>query len=414
MQTERTLTLADVDLSDPGLFVDHVPHEVFRLLRREAPVFWNKEQEGRGFWAVTTYADLMAVSHDWKTFSSHEGAVFMFDPEPQVLADLQLMMLNMDPPQHAKLRRLVKTGFTARLLRRVEPHIRDVCNQIIDRVCEKGECDFVTDVAAELPLQVIAEIMGVPQEDRHMLFDWSNRLIGFDDPEFQTSEEDGRVAAGEVYMYSNQLAQQRKGKLGEDLVSILMEAEVEGERLTELEFNLFFLLLAVAGNETTRNAISGGMLALIENPDERARLLADRSLMPLAVEEIVRYISPVMYFRRTALNETEIHGQKIAQGDKVLIYYISANRDEDVFPEPDRFDVGRTPNEHIGFGGGGPHFCLGSNLAPLEIRIMFDELMRRIPDMELSGPVSRLRSNFIAGIKHMPVTFTPQRAEGAK
>jgi cholest-4-en-3-one 26-monooxygenase len=414
MQSERTIALEDVDLSDPDLFVERVPHDVFRLLRRQAPVFWNPEQDGTGFWAVTKYDDVMAVSHDWKTYSSERGGVFMFDPPPEDLANLQLMIVNMDPPQHAKLRRLVKAGFTVRMLRRLEPHIRELTNQIIDKVADKGECDFVTEVAAELPLQVIAELMGIPIQDRHMVFDWSNRLIGFDDPEFQTSYDDGRVAAAEMYAYSNQLVQARRHKPGDDLVSVLTQAEIDGERLSELQFDLFFLLLAVAGNETTRNAISGGMLALMENPEERDRLVADPSLMPLAVEEIVRYVSPVMYFRRTATTDTEIRGQKIREGDKVLIYYISGNRDEEFFPEPDRFDAGRTPDEHIGFGGGGPHYCLGSNLAPLEIRVMFEELLRRIPDMELAGPVVRLRSTFINGIKHLPVRFTPQRAQGAK
>jgi cholest-4-en-3-one 26-monooxygenase len=274
-------------------------------------------------------------------------------------------------------------------------------------VAPNGKCDFVTEVAAELPLQVIAEMMGVPLEDRHTLFDWSNRLIGFEDPEYSTSEEDARNVSVEVYMYANQLAQQRKQNPGDDLVSVLLNAEVDGQKLTEMEFDLFFLLLMVAGNETTRNLISGGMLALIEHPEQRVRLLQDPSLMPAAVDELLRWVSPVMHFRRTATADTEIRGQKIRAGDKVMIYYISANRDEEVFPDSDRFDVGRTPNDHLAFGIG-EHFCLGTNLARLEIRVMFEELLRRLPDMQLGGPVARLRSNFINGIKHMPVAFTPE------
>jgi cytochrome P450 len=208
-------------------------------------------------------------------------------------------------------------------------------------------------------------------------------------------------------MYANQLAQQRKQNPGDDLVSVLLNAEVDGYKLTEMEFDLFFLLLMVAGNETTRNLISGGMLALIEHPEQRTRLLQDPSLMPTAVDELLRWVSPVMHFRRTATADTEIRGQKIREGDKVMIYYISANRDEEVFPDSDRFDVGRTPNDHLAFGIG-EHFCLGTNLARLEIRVMFEELLRRVPDMQLSGPVARLRSNFINGIKHMPVVFTPE------
>jgi cholest-4-en-3-one 26-monooxygenase len=321
---------------------------------------------------------------------------------------MQLMMLNMDPPRHTKLRALVSRGFTPVRIQAIERHVRDVCARIVDRIAERGECDFVKDVAAELPLQVIAEMMGIPLEERQMVFDWSNRLIGFDDPEFQTSLEDGKIAASEMYVYANRLALERRENPKDDLVSILMNAEVEGEKLSELEFDLFFMLLAVAGNETTRNLISGGMLQLIEHPDERARLLADPSLLPTAVEEMLRFVSPVMHFRRTATRDVELGGQKIREGDKVILWYISANRDADVFPDADRFDVSRTPNEHIAFGLG-QHFCLGANLARLEIRVMFEELLRRLPDVELAGPVRRLRSNFINGVKTMPVRFTPER-----
>ena len=272
----------------------------------------------------------------------------------------------------------------------------------------KGQCDFVSEVAAELPLQAIAELMGIPLADRHLVFNWTNRLIGFDDPEFQASWDDAKLAAAEMYMYANQLAAERRDRPGDDLVSVLMNAEVDGERLTELEFDLFFVLLAVAGNETTRNLISGGMLALIEHPEQRARLLANPSLMPTAVEEMLRWVSAVIEFRRTATRDTELHGQKIREGDKVIIYYISANRDDERLPRADRFDVGRTPNDHLAFGIG-EHFCLGSNLARLEIRVMFEELLRRLPDIELAGPVDRLRSSLINGIKRMPVTFTPER-----
>jgi cholest-4-en-3-one 26-monooxygenase len=263
-------------------------------------------------------------------------------------------------------------------------------------------------VAAELPLQVIIELLGVPLADCHRVFDWSNRLIGFDDPEFQTSMEDGKIAASELWAYANQLALERRQRPCEDLVSVLMQAEVDGERLSEMEFDSFFLLLSVAGNETTRNLIAGGMLALIEHPAERARLLADPVLLPRAVEEMLRWVSPVIHFRRTATRDTELRGQTIRAGQKVVLFYPSANRDDAVFPEPERFDVSRTPNEHLAFGIG-EHFCLGASLARLEIRVMFEELLGRLPDMELAGPVRRLRSNFINGIKRMPVRFTPER-----
>jgi cholest-4-en-3-one 26-monooxygenase len=293
----------------------------------------------------------------------------------------------------------------------LEQHIRALATGIIDKVAPEGRCDFVADVAAELPLQVIAEMMGVPLEDRHRLFEWSNRLIGFDDPEYSVTPERQQEAAAELFMYANGLAAERRaqGQVGDDIIGALLGAEVDGEGLTEAEFDLFFLLLAVAGNETTRNLVSHGLLALIEHPEERARLLADPTLLPAAVEEMLRWGTPVMYFRRTATHDVELHGQRIRAGDKVTMWHISGNRDEAVFDQPDRFDVGREPNDHIAFGGGGPHFCLGANLARLEIRVMFEELLRRVPDMELDGPVVRLRSNFINGIKRMSVRFTPTR-----
>jgi len=398
-----------VDLSDPETFVSGVPHEAFGKLRRTEPVSWQDELEGTGFWSLTKYADVHACSRNHRVFSSGRKGCFMFDSPPEDLERMQLMMVNMDPPRHTKLRAIVNKGFTPVRMRAIEHHVREVCKKIIDDVAGRGECDFVTHVAAELPLQVIAELLGVPLEERQKVFDWSNRLIGFDDPEFQTSMEDGKIAAAELYVYANQLAADRRDDPKDDLTSILMNAEVEGEKLSELEFDLFFLLLAVAGNETTRNLISGGMLQLIQNPAERARLIADRSLLPTAVEEMLRTVTPVMHFRRTATQDIEVGGRTIREGDKVIFWYVSANRDEDVFADPDRFDVGRTPNDHLAFGIG-QHFCLGANLARLEIRIMFEELLRRLPDVELAGPVRRLRSNFINGIKSMPVRFTPARS----
>jgi cholest-4-en-3-one 26-monooxygenase len=290
---------------------------------------------------------------------------------------------------------------------RLEPHIREIAANIIDAVAPKGRCDFVTDIAAELPLQVIAEMMGVPVADRQALFNWSNRLIGQDDPEYGITADDAKRASLEVYMYANQLAVERRKQPGDDLISVLLNAEVDGERLTEMEFNVFFMLLMVAGNETTRNLISGGMLSLIQHPDQWACLRRDTSLISTAVDEMLRWVSPVMSFRRTATRDTEIRGQKIREGDKLLMFYGAANRDEEIFPDADRFDVGRTPNDHLAFGIG-EHFCLGASLARLEIRVMFEELLRRLPDIELAGPVARLRSNFINGIKHMPVAFTPE------
>jgi cytochrome P450 len=406
----KIMRLADADLLDPDAYVVRgVPHDTFRFLRTEAPVYFHPEPRGgRGYWALTRYEDIVTISKDPGRFSSARGTNIE-DYPPEDLARVQIMMLNMDPPQHQKFRKLASQGFTPRVVSALEPRIRDIANDIIDRIAAKGRCDFVTKVAAELPLQVIAELLGIPMEDRHKVFEWTNRLVGFDDPEYQTSFEDGKIAAMQMWMYANDLALRRKGTTGTDLVTVLMNGVVDGERLTEIEFDSFFLLLAVAGNETTRNLISGGMLALIEHPEQRARLLQSPELLPTAVEEMLRWVTPVMYFRRTVTRDTEIRGQKLCAGDKLAMYYHSANRDETVFADPDRFDVGRTPNEHLAFGIG-EHFCLGASLARLEIRVMFQELLRRLPDIELDGAVRRLRSNFLNGYKEIPVRFTSQGA----
>ena len=395
-----------VDIFDPDIYVQDVPHEAFRVLRAEAPVYFHPEPGGPGFWAVTRYDDLVAISKDPATFSSWKGGTNIQDYPRESLEIIRMLMLNMDPPMHTKFRRLTSTGFTPRMIARMEEYVRRSAATIVDEIIERGECDFVTKIAAELPLQVIADIMGIPQSDRHKVFDWSNRLIGFDDPEFQTSMEDAQLAAMEMWGYANALAEDRKGKEGKDLVTVLINAEIDGERLTEMEFDAFFLLLAVAGNETTRNLISGGMLALIQHPEAYQRLVAEPALLPGAVEEMLRWVTPVIHFRRTATRDTEIRGVKVKEGDKVVLYYTSANRDEDVFTDPMRFDVERSPNDHVAFGIG-QHSCLGLNLARLEIRVMFEEILRRMPDITLAGPVRRLRSNFINGFKEIPVRFTP-------
>lgn len=395
--------MIDVDLSDPDTFVGGIPYAAFQRLRTEAPLYWQAEQNGgRGFWCVTRYDDLMAVSKDPLTFSSAKGGTNIFEVPEEDLSMLRLLMLNMDPPKHNKFRRLVSTGFTNRMVTQLEPHVRQICADLIENVAQKDSFDFVTEIAAELPLLVIAELLGVPMEDRHKVFDWSNSLVGFDDPEYKTSMETGKIASAQMWAYANDLANKRKEHPLDDLVSVLMKAEVDGDRLSEQEFDSFFLLLAVAGNETTRNLISGGMLALIQHPEQRARVLADPSLLPTCIEELLRWVSPLIHFRRTATRDVHMHGQTIREGDKVVIFYPSANRDERRFVNPETFDVTRTPNDHLAFGIG-EHFCLGANLARLEIKLIFEEMLRRLPDLELAGPVRRLRSNFLNGIKGMPV-----------
>lgn len=408
------MQLSDVDLCDPDNFVAGVPHEWFALLRREAPVYWHLDPNstGGGFWAVTRFDDAVAVNRDWEHFSSARAATLFHDFDEEVLAQQRMMMLNMDPPMHTRYRRLVNKGFTPRMMRDLETKVVAATDAIIDAVCERGTADFVEEIAAELPLQVIADLMGVPQEDRHRVFDWSNRMIGAEDPEYRVDAEAGTQASLELYAYADELCARKRLDPHQDLLSVLTHAEIDGDQLSQLELDLFFLLLAVAGNETTRNLISGAMVAFFDHPDQWEKLLADRSLLPAAIEEMLRFVSPVMHFRRQATADVTIGDQKVAAGDKVVFWHVSANRDETVFEDPDRFDVSRNPNNHMAFGGGGPHFCLGANLARMEIRIMYDRLLDRLPDIRLDGEVRRLRSNFINGVKHIPVAFTPSAPLG--
>jgi cholest-4-en-3-one 26-monooxygenase len=396
--------LRDIDLTNPDAFVPGVPHEWFTRLRRDAPVYWHPEADGSGFWAVTSHDGVSTVNRDWQTYSSMRGAVYLWDLPEDALAQQRMLMLNMDPPLHTRYRLLVNKGFTPRMVNALEATMRDRTREILDRVAARGECDFVVDVAAELPLQVIADLMGVPQEDRHKMFDWSNRMIGADDPEYGITEDDTQAASMELYAYASELANQKRANPGDDLISVLSRAEVEGERLSELDIDLFFLLLSVAGNETTRNLISHGLVTLLEHPDELAKLRANPELMGSAIEEMLRWATPVMHFRRTANVDHELLGQMIKEGDKIVFWHISANRDETKFDNPFAFDITRSPNEHVAFGSGGPHFCLGANLARMEIRVMFEELLARFNEMEITGEVRRLRSCFINGIKHVPLS----------
>ena len=400
------MTASVVDLTDSSEYVTGVPHEYLASLRRRG-VVWIDEPNGPGFWAVTRHADCVAVNRDHEHFSSALKAVFIWELPEEELAQQQLMMLNMDPPLHTRYRRLVNKGFTPRMVSQLEQRIHETADGIIDSVIESGKADFVTEICAELPLIVIAELMGVPREDRHRVFDWSNRMVGNEDPEYGITADQASQAAMELYAYAAELFAGKRANPHDDLMSALTQVEIEGERLSELELELFFLMLAVAGNETTRNLMAGGMQSFFDHPDQWKRLVDDRSLLDSAVEEMLRYVSPVMNFRRQAVTDFELGGQQINAGDKVVFFHAAANRDETVFEDPDRFDIGRDPNPHIAFGGGGPHFCLGANLARLEIKVMFEHLLDRMPDISPAGPPERLRSNFINGIKHLPVSFTP-------
>jgi cholest-4-en-3-one 26-monooxygenase len=406
---------SEIDIIDPLIYAGGgVPHERFAWLRAHDPVHWHPDpDEGvPGFWAVTTYDEVVHVSRHSELFSSYRRLSMFDEPADDTIDLYRLMMLFMDPPQHTYQRGYVNRGFTPRMIKRLEGHVRDICHQLIDEVSPRGEAEFVRDIAAPLPLYVICELLGAPVGDRGKIFDWSNQLIGFDDPDYETSFESAAAVSAEILNYAHELAGLRRGRPGDDIITRLLHPDDEGRELSGDEFAMFVLLLIMAGNETTRNATSGGMLAFFDHAGEWRRLIADPSLIDTAADEIVRWVSPVNLFRRTATQDTELGGKPIKEGDKVVVFYPSANRDAKIFAAPDTFDIARDPNPHIGFGGGGPHFCLGTHLARLELTVIFDVLRERMPDIARAGGVRRLRSNFIMGIKELPVRFTPSPRRG--
>ncbi|HEY4344828.1 MAG TPA: cytochrome P450 [Parvibaculum sp.] len=418
-KTEK-LDLDGPDLKDPDLYMRNEHHEVFKSLRAHEPVYWNPEADAAGFWAITRYDDVEAISKNPKLFSSakHMGGHRIFNENEIDENQTDASMISLDPPEHAAYRRMVTPGFVPKRISGMEDRIRGRVTRLLDRLAEKGKdgasVEFVDAVAAALPIEVLAELFGVPDTDGPKLFEWSNATVGEDDPELRVSDDYMRQCIIEMATYAAGLWQNRLAQPGEDLISMLAHsnvpnAEGKSEPMSFPAYIGTFILLVVAGNETTRNSISGGLLALSENPGERAKLLADPSLIPSAVQEIIRWVSPVLHMRRTASEDTEIGGQKIAKGDKVVMWYASANRDEEKWANPFTFDVARYTDTHaatqLGFGVG-QHFCLGSRLAELQLRILFEELLKRFPDIHVSGPVRRLRSNFIAGIKEMPVKLT--------
>jgi cholest-4-en-3-one 26-monooxygenase len=417
---------SEINLSDEGLFERNEAHEAFRILRRDAPVHWNPGTETfNGYWSLTKYDDVLFVSRHPELFISSKGIAGsgLRHPELYPLAEGQpdgASIITMDPPRHVKLRRLVNKGFTPRAVDAMEPKIREITNIILDGIAAKSSCDFVVDVSSQLPLAVICGMMGVEHENWPLMFDLTNKVLGAGDPEYQTdvpedqrgTQEAARITGQKGGMqlvgFFAEILEQRRRQPQNDLVSILLESEVDGEKLTQNDLLEFCFLLILAGNETTRNAISGGLLAFHDFPEERARLQADMALLPTAVEEILRWVSPVMHMSREVTEDVVIRGQPIKAGERVIMWYPSVNRDEDIFPEPYRFDITRTPNEHLAFGIG-EHFCLGAGFARMELRLMFQELFRRFPAIEVAGPEERLRSNFINGIKHLPVTSGARR-----
>lgn len=417
--TPVDVPLGSFELASPEFWL--APREyregAFRTLRREAPVTFFREWEfegmqfpvGPGFWALASYDDVWHVSRNPHLFSSARGT--NIGDMPQEMLEFFGSMINMDDPRHFRLRSIVSKGFTPKEISRVEEYVKTKATGVVDRLLERfpnGECDFVAEVAAPLPLQIICEMMGIPEEDEAQVFTWTNTILGIGDPEYASTLEELMAAAIGMFQYAQALGEDRLANPRDDLTSVMMHAEVDGERLTTQEFGSFFILLVVAGNETTRNAISHGLHLLTEHPDQRKVWFDDfEAHTRTAVDEIVRYATPVIHFRRTATEDTVVGGQDIKAGDKLVMWYCSANRDEKVFTDPFAFDVRRPLQpQQAGFGAGGPHFCLGANLARREIAVMFDELRRRLPNIRSTGEPAYLQSAFINGIKRLPCSWT--------
>jgi len=408
------LSVDEIRLGVPETWLRSDREGMFARLRAERPVGFQAEAEvpgflrGPGYWAITRHADVQQVSRDAETFVSGQGSNIL--DLPVEMNEFFGSMINMDAPKHTKLRKLVNKGFTPRMVGRIEEQVRTQAREIVDSIADRGECEFVGDVASRLPLQLICDMLGIPPSDHRRILELTNVILGVGDPEYVTTMDGLMSAAVELFQYAQALGEDRLARPRDDITTTLMQAEVDGDRLSAQEFGSFFILLVVAGNETTRNAISHGLKALTDHPEQRRIWLADfDGVAPTAIEEIVRWATPVIHFRRTATRDVEVGGTKIRAGEKVVMFYNSANRDERAIPDPYRFDVRRDPNDHVAFGAGGPHFCLGANLARREIKVMFEELFRRLPDIEASGPPDMLLSGFIHGIKRLPAKFTPTR-----
>lgn len=429
---------------DPATYLDGVPFDALARLRRQSPVAWVDEvpvlgwPAGPGFWLVLRHADVESVLARPQLFSSSLGATQIRDPAtPQALDYVRQMMLNMDPPDHSRLRRLLSRSFTRQAVARLEYRIRGHARAICDRIFTGpgGSCDFAKNVAADLPLLTLADVLGVPHQDRWLLFDWSNRVIGYQDPDYAASAEfdpdagtpmarqalalrpvpakDGRMpdprtreGMADLYAYAHLLAAGKRRRPGDDVMSVLLaQVDDDGGQVSLSEFENLFWLFAVAGNETLRNGLPGSCIALIEHPEAQDELRAQPELMPAAAAEMLRWWTPVMTFRRTAAADCELAGQRISEGDKVVVSFTSANRDETVFAEPDRFDIRRHPNPHLAFGHG-PHFCLGAHLARLQVAALFDEVLARTSTLRYAGEPAYLQSNFQRGVKRLPITWT--------
>ena len=396
----------DIDLISPDQWTRGIPHEQFEWLRREAPVYWHESDDPAvpGFWALTRHADVQAANRDIDRFSSQRGGVFL-GIQTDEQRDLFRSIIETDRPEHTRLRRLVNRGFTPRAIAQFEASYRQAVRDVLHDVVARGTFDWVTEVATVLPAYAISELLGVPVEDRPQVTAWTNIISGANDPEFADDADAPMNAAIALYTYGTQLAEQRRVEPRDDIVTSLI-TEVDDDALGAHEFEVFVLALAVAGNETTRTAMSQGMLALLDNPDQMAALRSEPELAPLAADEMIRWATPIVYFRRTATCDLELHGVTIREDDPVALYFLSANYDDGVFSDPHRFDIARTPNPHVSFGGGGPHYCLGAHLARFEISVLLEELLSSTSSIEQAGDAVRLRSSWINGLKHLPVTVS--------
>ncbi len=436
-QRRVAMPISDADtIYSPDTYVRGVPYDALARLRASTPVAWIEEKPiddqpgGPGFWAVLRHADVRYVLRNPRVFSSHLGATQI--REARDLRYVRRMMLNMDPPEHSRFRRLLTKAFTPRAVERLTERIERRARALVDAVAEQGEADFAKEIAADLPLMTLADVFGIPESDRWLLFDWSNRVIGYQDAEYAMSAEFDpsgatgmarraialrprervapRTRAGmpDLYAYAHELGEYKRRHPGDDIMTVLMH-QVDGKdgKVSVEEFENLFWLFSVAGNETVRNGLPGGMYALLRNPGELARLQAEPELIDSAVEEVLRWWTPVMHFRRTATCDTVVGNVPVRKGEKVVVWFTSANRDEEVFPEPTRFDVGRSPNDHLAFGYG-PHFCLGAHLARAQMRAMYRAVLERFDDIEQAGEAVRLRSNFQNGIKRLPIRWKPR------
>ncbi|HZP44610.1 MAG TPA: cytochrome P450 [Candidatus Binataceae bacterium] len=418
------MTLDSLDIIDPDLYVARgYPHEEWTLLRREAPVYWYERPNVHPFWAITRHSDLIEVSRQPELFNALPAErrllfIVEHDPNERELDEPVLhQLLNMNPPTHGAYRAVVNRRFTPQAVRQLSNQIEQVTAQVLDSAMDRTDGDFVTQISARLPLAVICEMFGIPRSDWDRMFRLSNEMIGPSDPEYRDTRgiaDTLERARMEFFQYFSGLIEDRRQTPRDDLASALTHGRVDGEPMQPFELLSYFALLIIAGNETTRNAITGGLYALVQHPEQWQDLRRDPGLIPSAVDEIIRWVSPVIQFTRIATRDTELRGQKIREGEVLALFYPSANRDEEVFVDPFEFDIRRNPNPHVAFGIG-EHYCLGANLARLELQIMFRQLIDRLAEVELTGPIERMRSSFVGGIKHMPIRYRmlPRREASA-